>query len=91
MLSQENGAEYVVFLVLLLSRTMNQKVFMRFFNGSSFDEKSLSKITKMETTVIRSAINAFKDAGLFEELEDLNYELPFPSVTRNSSFKQTKV
>jgi hypothetical protein len=74
----ENGSEYVIFLVLLLSRTINQKTFQRFFDGVSFDASELSKITKMEISTVRTAINIFEAAGLFEELEDLELELPFP-------------
>lgn len=66
----ENGKDYIIFLLKLKLRSLEDEGYLRISDAIPYDEKMLSTITNTDIDIVRSAMKVFKEFGLIEILED---------------------
>jgi len=71
--AQENGKDYIIFYLKLLTECIDHEGTLRFSTELPYDEKMLSIITDTNIDVVRSAVSAFTKMGLMERWDDGTY------------------
>ena len=71
-----NGAEYIVFYLALMFRSIPTNGYLRFSDIIPYDEEMLATITETDIDIVRSAIKVFVGLGRIEILDDLTYHIP---------------
>jgi predicted phage replisome organizer len=75
--AQENGKEYVVFYLKLLTESIDHEGRLRYSDTVPYDEKMLSIITGTNIDIVRSAVSAFLSMGLMERWDDGTFFMSF--------------
>lgn len=68
--AQENGKDYLLFYMKLLTESIDHDGRLRFSDTVPYDEKMLSIITGTNIDIVRSAVPAFVTMGLMEIWDD---------------------
>jgi predicted phage replisome organizer len=71
--SQENGKDYIIFYLKLLTECIDHEGRLRFSDELPYDERMLATITDTNVDVVRSAVKAFIAMGLMERWDDGTY------------------
>jgi predicted phage replisome organizer len=75
--AQENGKEYVLFYLKLLTESIDHEGRLRYSDTVPYDEKMLSIITCTNIDIVRSAVSAFVAMGLMERWDDGTFFMSF--------------
>jgi len=71
--AQDNGKDYIIFYLKLLTECIDHEGTLRFSNELPYDEKMLSIITDTNIDIVRPAVSAFTQMGLMERWDDGTY------------------
>ncbi len=66
----ENGKDYIIFLLKLKLRSLEDEGLLRVSDTIPYDEKMLSTITDTDIDIVRSAMKVFIEFGLIEIMEN---------------------
>jgi predicted phage replisome organizer len=68
--NMENGKDYIIFLLKLKLRSLEEEGFLRVSDTMPYNEKMLSTITNTDIDIVRTAMKVFIEFGLIEIMED---------------------
>ncbi len=71
--AQENGKDYIIFYLKLLTEGIDHEGELRFSDEVPYDEKMLSIITDTNIDIVRSAVSAFVQMGLMDHWSNGTY------------------
>lgn len=68
--SMQNGKDYVLFLLKLMTESIHHEGNLRFSDTLPYNEEMLSAITNTNVDIVRSAMKIFVNLGMVEILDD---------------------